>query len=199
MSVHCFSIDALVASAWKNGGGVTREIACVPEGATLGDFQWRVSVAHIAQSGPFSAFPGIDRVITLLTGAGVRLHSADGAVDHRLDATLAPFAFPGECPIDGELLAGPCEDLNVMVRRSRYSADVQVLRASAVLRAAAGGVLLAGHGGWKARSPAGETITLAPGGGVWWSEPMNSWNVSASNEEGVLVAVLIHERAGLQT
>jgi uncharacterized protein len=199
MPVHAFTVDALAASAWKNGGGVTREIACVPAGAALDDFQWRVSIAHIAQAGPFSAFLGIDRVITLLTGAGVRLRSADGAVDHWLGSTLAPFAFPGECPIDAELLAGPCDDLNVMVRRSRYSADVQVLRASAVLPAAAGGVLLACHGGWKARSPAGETLTLAPGSGVWWSESMDSWNVSASDEEGALIAVLIRERAGPQT
>jgi environmental stress-induced protein Ves len=81
---------------WKNGGGVTREIVCQPPGAGMDSFDWRVSIAHIASDGPFSAFPGIDRVITLLKGGGVHLSSADGQVNHRLGTPLAPFAFAGE-------------------------------------------------------------------------------------------------------
>lgn len=199
MPVHRFTVDALSASAWKNGGGVTREIVCVPEGAGLDDFQWRVSIAHIAQAGPFSAFPGIDRVITLLAGAGVRLHTADGALDHRLHTPLAPFAFAGECPIEAELLDGPCDDLNVMVRRGGHSAAVQVLRAAAVLGATTGGVLLAAGGVWRAQSSAGEPIALAPGTGVWWNEPLHGWTLSPSDGGGALVAVLVQQRGTAQT
>lgn len=50
--------EQLVASPWKNGGGVTREIAAQPPGASLDGFAWRVSVADVAQPGPFSRFPG---------------------------------------------------------------------------------------------------------------------------------------------
>ena len=88
-----FHRSALPAQPWKNGGGVTREVLCLPEGSGFERFDWRVSIAHIASSGPFSSFPGVDRVITLLEGAGVHLRSADGAIDHRLDTPLAPFAF----------------------------------------------------------------------------------------------------------
>ncbi|MEC4600651.1 HutD family protein, partial [Burkholderia vietnamiensis] len=47
---------ALVASPWKNGGGVTREIAAYPPGAALDAFAWRVSVADVGAGGPFSRF-----------------------------------------------------------------------------------------------------------------------------------------------
>ncbi|MDF3836776.1 HutD family protein, partial [Cupriavidus basilensis] len=101
-----FSLGALAPQPWKNGGGVTREIAAWPEGAGMGDFQWRVSVADIAADGPFSAFPGIDRQIVLLEGAGVRLQADDGSFDHRLDTVGAPFAFAGERGVQATLLDG---------------------------------------------------------------------------------------------
>jgi environmental stress-induced protein Ves len=43
----------LVAAPWKNGGGVTREVAAFPAGAGLDAFVWRVSIADVAQAGPF--------------------------------------------------------------------------------------------------------------------------------------------------
>ncbi|WP_344323995.1 HutD family protein, partial [Kitasatospora putterlickiae] len=43
------------ATAWRNGGGVTREVAGHPVGSGLDDFRWRVSLADVASAGPFSA------------------------------------------------------------------------------------------------------------------------------------------------
>ena len=106
-----FAIDQLASAPWKNGGGSTREIACWPPGAGFDDFDWRVSIATIAASGPFSTFAGVDRTIVLLEGDGVRLRSADGAIDHRLDTPLAPFAFGGDEPIDCTLLGGASDRL----------------------------------------------------------------------------------------
>ena len=82
MSLTRFNFAALPVSPWRNGGGETREIVSWPPGAQ--DFDWRASIATIAQDGPFSAFTGIDRSITLLEGDGVRLFSA-GHIDHQLD------------------------------------------------------------------------------------------------------------------
>src|SRR5665811_1616202 len=56
---------------WRNGGGVTREVvasgASVASGGSGGsdprDFDWRISIADVSRPGPFSAFPGVDRVI----------------------------------------------------------------------------------------------------------------------------------------
>ncbi|HEV7980797.1 HutD family protein [Amycolatopsis sp.] len=57
---------------WKNGGGVTREVA-----GGFSDFGWRVSVADVSTSGPFSVFPGVDRTIMGVEGSGMVL-SLDG-------------------------------------------------------------------------------------------------------------------------
>ncbi|WP_250514820.1 HutD family protein [Caballeronia sp. INDeC2] len=120
---------SLVATPWKNGGGVTREIAAGPLGASLDAFAWRLSMADVASDGAFSRFAGVDRVLVLLDGAGMRLEQADGRV-HTLDAPLAIARFAGETPIHATLINGPTRDFNVMVRRGRARATVDVRRAS---------------------------------------------------------------------
>ncbi|MCF3963867.1 HutD/Ves family protein [Streptomyces fuscigenes] len=107
---------------WKNGGGTTREVAARASGDGAG-FDWRVSVADVAAEGPFSPFPGVDRVITLVDGDGMVL-TVDGA-EHRLEP-LGPFAFPGDAATDCRLPGGPARDLNLMTRRGRASGSVRV-------------------------------------------------------------------------
>lgn len=194
---QAFDLKHLPATPWKNGGGLTREIVCQPEGASVQDFDWRVSLAQIAANGPFSAFPGIDRVITLLEGDGVRLGAANAGpapeqpleqpldhrpnhqLDHLLDTPWAPFAFPGEVAIEARLLGGPCLDLNVMTRREVCQARVQVLRQRARGQDLAGAdevlgeVVLALQGHWRietGKPGAGQieaTFELAPDEGLW--------------------------------
>ncbi|HTE46728.1 MAG TPA: HutD family protein, partial [Gemmatimonadaceae bacterium] len=106
MPIFSFEREQLVPTAWKNGGGRTREIVRLPSGSALDSFDWRASIADIEADGPFSTFGGIDRVIVLLGGAGVCLRSSDGAIDHRLDESLVPYAFAGESAIEASLIAG---------------------------------------------------------------------------------------------
>jgi environmental stress-induced protein Ves len=121
----------LVATPWKNGGGVTREVAAYPEGAGLDAFVWRVSVADVAQAGPFSRFAGIDRTLALLSGAGMLLDevSATGEIDtHALTAPLDIARFAGEASIDARLVDGATRDFNLMVRRGAAVGTVEVWR-----------------------------------------------------------------------
>lgn len=118
------ALDALAPQPWRNGGGVTRELAAFPTQAGGRDFDWRVSVADIAADGPFSRFDGVDRRIVLLSGAGVRLTAQDGRFDHVLDAPGQSFAFAGEAPVRATLLGGATRGLNVMTRRGRYRAEI---------------------------------------------------------------------------
>jgi environmental stress-induced protein Ves len=117
----------LVASPWKNGGGVTREIAVFPAQAGFDTFLWRVSVADVDAPGPFSRFAGIDRTLVLLAGGGMRL-----AVEHgmslSLDAPLAVARFAGETAIDAELIDGPTRDFNLMVRRGKAYGSLEIWR-----------------------------------------------------------------------
>lgn len=114
---------ALVPAPWKNGGGVTREIAAGPDGAALDAFDWRLSVADVGRSGAFSRFDGIDRTLVLLAGGGMLLHAADG-ITHTLSQPLDMAAFAGETPIEASLTGGPTRDFNVMMRRGRARAIV---------------------------------------------------------------------------
>jgi uncharacterized protein len=186
-AVHRFRRDDLVAQPWKNGGGLTREIVSWPPGSTVSHFEWRISIAHIASCGLFSVFPGVDRVITLLEGAGVALKAVDDSVDHRLDQPLQPFAFKGEVPIQANLLGPDCHDFNVMTRRSACSASVQVLNRSAHLPSAPQGMLMACRGRWEANGQA-----LAVGEGLWWHDAPNVWALTTQSEDAALIAVLIH-------
>ena len=191
MSPQRFDRAALAASPWKNGGGVTREIACWPPGAGMDDFQWRLSIATIAASGPFSAFAGIDRLIALLDGPGVRLVSDDGTIDHMLDRPLEPFPFAGEAVMHGTVLGGESSDFNVMTRRTALRAELAVLRAAAPAAAAPHGMLLAVAGSWHAHAAGdgGATHGLEPGQGLWWAEESLAWRLSPVSAHAALIVV----------
>lgn len=160
--------------AWKNGGGVTHELwRSPPEPA---EFTVRLSLAEVASSGPFSEFPGVDRVITLVAGAGFRLSGAGGS--HEVSAVGAPFAFDGQLSWDCVLLGGPIRDFNVMVRRgSGLRARVAAVAGGALpanshsVLALAPGVAVGAPGALAAVPPealaileAGDTELLAPPG-----------------------------------
>ena len=113
-----------IARPWKNGGGVTCEIAVCPPAAAIDDFLWRVSTAVVTEPGPFSHFAGVDRIIAVL--AGTLELRVEGMAPHRLGPDSEPFRFPGDVPAIGTPLGdGPVHDLNLMVRRGRYAADMR--------------------------------------------------------------------------
>lgn len=114
-----------IATPWKNGGGVTREVAIFPPGAELDAFEWRISLAQIEADGPFSTFAGVDRVLTVIEGTGLMM-----TVDERLlalDAASPPLEFHGEAPVSARLTNGPISDLNLMVRRDKWRARTRRL------------------------------------------------------------------------
>lgn len=119
MTWQLMSLADAVPSPWRNGGGVTRELAARP----AGDWTWRISVAEVAASGAFSFFEGAQRWFAVLGGKGVRLKVAD--VEHRLTRASAPFEFAGELAVYCELSDGPTQDLNLMVRRERATARME--------------------------------------------------------------------------
>ncbi len=109
--------------------GRTREIAVFPPGADIASFLWRVSVAEVDSAAPFSTFPGVDRHIALLEGAGFTMTLDGGSSEHRLHEPFMPFAFPGEASVDVALANGPTRDFNLMLRRGKARGRVDVWRA----------------------------------------------------------------------
>jgi hypothetical protein len=121
-------VSDIAATPWKNGGGVTREIATGAAPDPAGPWGWRISLAEVAQDGPFSIFPDTDRVIAVIDGAGMDLVRPDGSI-LPLDP-LQPVRFAGEEPLTGRLRRGPVRDLNAMVRRDRFTAAMEILQGS---------------------------------------------------------------------
>lgn len=155
----------LVAAPWKNGGGVTREVGAFPEGAGLDAFTWRVSIADVAQAGPFSRFAGIDRTLVLLSGAGMLLDETDDTDDtgahavktHALTQPLDIAQFAGEARIDARLVDGATRDFNLMVRRGAAVGETEVWRGATQRTLSADVVLL---------FCAGDSVSVTLGGEV---------------------------------
>ena len=122
----------LKAVPWKNGLGITREIAVEPRGATMEDFLWRVSIADVDTASPFSRFPGIDRTIVLLEGDGFTM-TLDGVREHALTTPCLPFSFAGEVAVEVTLAGGATRDFNLMVRRGEAVGAVDVMHGPATL------------------------------------------------------------------
>jgi environmental stress-induced protein Ves len=125
---------------WKNGGGTTRDIAVSPPGASLDDFDWRLSLAQVDRDGPFSRFDNVDRTLVLLSGA-MTLHEPGRRIDlvrHR------PFTFAGERAIEAAVAGGATLDFNVMTRRgrTRHVARLESFTQQVSIAAAAGKTLV---------------------------------------------------------
>jgi environmental stress-induced protein Ves len=134
MSWHIVHLADVAATPWRNGGGITRELALWP---AQGEWAWRMSVAEVAASGPFSRFEGIDRWFAVLQGDGVDLQVrpvADAVANanrvQRLTERSAPFFFDGAAATDCQLLGGPTADFNLMVRKGAFASHMVRIRGS---------------------------------------------------------------------
>ncbi|WP_295640511.1 HutD family protein [uncultured Methylibium sp.] len=184
MSLELVRLDDLAPQPWRNGGGRTRELLAWPDGQR---WSLRLSVAGIERDGPFSAFPGVERWLAVVAGAGVELHFAARSV--RCLPGDGPLRFDGGDAPEARLIDGPTEDLNLMLAagsagwmlraepgshappagtlRALYAADAVGLRrgGAAVLAVAAGSLV------WAVGAAAlDETWRLeaAPGTRAWW-------------------------------
>ncbi|MBT9552757.1 MAG: HutD family protein [Hydrogenophaga sp.] len=167
------TVDSAPATPWRNGGGVTRELLAWPDPT---DWRLRISVADIAADGPFSAFPGVRRWFTLLSGDGVTLDFADHPLTLRPGD--APLAFDGAAAPGCRLTSGPVRDLNLMVRGGAGSmADVSPDAAWAAPAGAQAGLFALVAGRWSSgdQQRALPALSLlwfdAPPPGDWRFEP----------------------------
>jgi environmental stress-induced protein Ves len=114
---------------WKNGRGVTRELAIWPEDASFerGTFEWRISTSAVDEDAPFSKFAGFERLLVVTRGDGVLLEHGDEAPRARV-RPLEPYRFSGEWPTTCALVRGPIADFNVIWSASTWRAEVDASR-----------------------------------------------------------------------
>ncbi|MBC2770540.1 HutD/Ves family protein [Pusillimonas minor] len=163
--MNVLNVLQLAPVPWRNGQGQTREIETFPSGAGFDDFIWRISLADIGQAGDFSAFDGVDRIITLVKGSGVNLNFNDGE-RHTLEYGV-PYPFAGERPLHATLQNGPVQDLNLMLRRGLAAGRVQAWSATSAWPCTPGTAyrVLCLQGAWQLHveraGAAPETATLS--------------------------------------
>ena len=124
---------------WKNGGGMTQDLLRVPCNGE--EVDWRISIARIDRCGPFSVYPGVDRVIMPLEGDGVRLDFGDAAPA----ATVTRFQsarFDGGWATHCTLLGGPCRAFNLMLGREHASGSLAARRLKGTAPFSAPGAIL---------------------------------------------------------
>jgi uncharacterized protein len=160
-----------LARPWKNGGGTTRDIVVSPPGASLDDFDWRLSLAQVDRDGPFSRFDDVDRTLVLLDGA-MKLQDRNGRIEL---VRHEPVTFEGERTVEALLAGGSTLDFNVMTRRGR-------------VRHAVRRELFSGHAHLEAR--AGTTIILfaLEPGLIVGRDSLDTHDVAIITAQRVLVA-----------
>lgn len=124
MMIRIIRWATLSATLWKNGGGTAVDIAMSPNTGSGEAVDWRINVATIARSGPFSGYPEIDRDFRVLDGGPVELAVA-GRQARLLHAGGEAYVFPGDVPTNAQLLGEPCRVFNVLTRRGAYTASVR--------------------------------------------------------------------------
>jgi environmental stress-induced protein Ves len=108
MTERIIRFAGLPAVPWRNGAGTTRGLAADVPGDGWG---WRLSVADVGAPGPFSAFPGVERILTVVEGPGLAL-SVGG--QSRVAEKFRPVRFDGGAATECALPEGPVQVLNLM-------------------------------------------------------------------------------------
>ncbi|MCY1082343.1 HutD/Ves family protein [Archangium lansingense] len=176
---------------WKNGGGVTRELLKLPHPSDPARFLARLSIATVGESGPFSLFPGIERTLMLLDGAGMAL-TLGGAREVVLDRRYQPFVFPGEAETHCRLLGGPVRDFNLMVDRAQAEGSLEVVHlAPGETRTLAGAATVVLHVLEGRAAVAGTPLAAEE---MLWLEAPGSLALR-SDEGAVLAAILLSPRS----
>ncbi|ENX33750.1 hypothetical protein F889_02413 [Acinetobacter colistiniresistens] len=106
---------------WKNGAGYTVELAR-SDGDSLDAFDWRISMADVKTSGDFSKFNGMQRILTVLEGAGIILKIDD---DSEHLKTLQSAQFSGDSTTSCELSDGPIRDFNLIYNPDKWCSRYQ--------------------------------------------------------------------------
>jgi len=172
---------------WKNGHGFTDELLLWPPGACFerGDFDWRIARAGVAEAGPFSSFPGFERVLVVISGNGLRLrHGAAAPVEV---PALSPHRFSGDDSTQAELLGAPVEDVNVLARRGVVRADLAVLHGGTSPEMEADHALI--HALEPLEASVGERRVALAAGESLWIRPAGPGALRVAGGTGVLVQI----------
>ena len=126
MKTTLISHDDFKTKPWKNGQGVTAQIEVYPPTADFSknSFDWRISQAQISATNSFSLFPGFDRCLFVLSGAGIKL--TNNRLGPKNLTKKQIYHFHGEDRIECSLIDDSVEDLGVIFKRDSYMCEMRI-------------------------------------------------------------------------
>jgi environmental stress-induced protein Ves len=113
--------EAYRVQNWKNGLGQTEEICRDSEDP----YRWRVSLATLEASGPFSHFPNYDRSLVHLGSSPILFKHGEKA---NQVPPFTPYGFRGEDETSVEIEA-PALDFGLLVKRGAAKGSIYPFRA----------------------------------------------------------------------
>lgn len=117
--------DGYVRQPWKNGLGVSVEIAAERDADGWDGLVWSLSRTGFDRPSHFSDLAGIDRIITVVRGSGLTLRAWDGGDDIAVPP-FVPTSFDGGRVLEG-VPHGPIEVVNLMGRRGQVRIGATLL------------------------------------------------------------------------
>ena len=110
------------AMPWVNGKGTSYEV--VSDRDASNQWSWRVAIAPVAEDGPFSLLPGIDRQLVIIDGMGMVLE-VDGKTVESLFGQVVSFS--GDSTTSARLIDGPIVDIGLMTSRGLSTGSLSVI------------------------------------------------------------------------
>ena len=121
--VKIYNSEKYAKKPWKNGGGISEELLVFPKEQ---DFTWRISVASIVKSGPFSQYEGYMRAIIPLEGVIALKHEHDPLTEHKL-GPLESYRFQGAWNTSCVLKTRSARDFNFIYKPQLVSAQIATI------------------------------------------------------------------------
>lgn len=148
-----------VTAPWKNGGGTATDF--VVRLAPDGEVAWRIGTAAIEKDGPFSHYPGVTRVFTIVEGPGVML-DFPGEGERVVDPD-APTRFAGAPGPYCRLRGAPATAFNLLMRDGAFSGEVRIVTGGAPVEAEGDVVaLVALDGTWQVDVSGAAPVSAGP-------------------------------------
>lgn len=185
--------DNFRRTPWKNGGGVTLDIADAYEpGAVSGSWSgmiWRLGRTAIVTPGPFSDLTGFDRLQMVVAGSGLVLDASSGQIDLR--QPFRTVRYDGGTPIVSRLENGPVEVVNLIADRARCRIELGTATAGDTVTLPAGTHILYAPDESIALACGGKAVALAAGAALRFDAD-GECGLAVSSGRAVLASIYLH-------
>jgi environmental stress-induced protein Ves len=182
---------------WRNGRGTSFQVW--PRGKVAAGAGFQLNLTPISAGGPFSHYPGVDRVLTVVQGSGLSFEGREGSM-----AAGDAIAFAGEAAMTAHLANGPVTVFNLLIQRARWGGAVRAGRGAFQVEPDGGGIAVVhvAAGAWRCALIDAPESPLPSGGEVVLerastliARPGEGLAFEPAGDDALALAVTLHRHA----